>query len=142
MDRDFVHLDQGFCITSYASECRTVKQIVALTPLSALTAMDAKTFYVLASRATHRAIFFTDCKEALKEAALREGDRAAVWDYERKSVPVLEVADLQRDKQVSIPKWSVRISAGKSVSNFQKLLAAGVGRFTKREQEKATTHER
>jgi hypothetical protein len=57
-------------------------------------------------------------------------------------VPVLEVADLQRDKQVSIPKWSVRISAGKSVSNFQKLLAAGVGRFTKREQEKATTHER
>ena len=83
MRRDFLHLDQGVCITSYASECRTVRQMVAIAPLSAFAEMDAKTFYVLASRATHRAVFFTDCKEAFKEAVLRPGERQSVWDYEQ-----------------------------------------------------------
>ena len=56
--------------------------MVAIAPLSSFAEMDAKTFYVLASRATHRAVFFTDCKEAFKEAVLRPGERVAVWDYE------------------------------------------------------------
>jgi conjugative relaxase-like TrwC/TraI family protein len=81
MRRDFLHLDQGVCITSYATQCRTVRQVVALCPLSSFAEMDAKTFYVLASRATHRAIFYTDCKEAFKEAVLRPGDRRSVWEY-------------------------------------------------------------
>ena len=82
LKRDFVHIDQGVCITSYASECRTVRQVVAIAPLNSFAEMHAKTFYVLASRATHRAVFFTDCKEAFKEAVLRPGERVAVWDYE------------------------------------------------------------
>jgi conjugative relaxase-like TrwC/TraI family protein len=81
MRRDFMHLDQGVCITSYATQCRTVRQVVALCPLSSFAEMDAKTFYVLASRATHRAIFYTDCKEAFREAVLRPGDRRSVWEY-------------------------------------------------------------
>ena len=85
LNRDFVHLDQGVCITSYASECRTVRQVVAIAPLN--SEMHAKTFYVLASRATRRAVFFTDCKEAFKEAVLRPGERVAVWDYENGAGP-------------------------------------------------------
>jgi conjugative relaxase-like TrwC/TraI family protein len=83
MAKGFLHLDQGICITSYASQCRTVRQIVALAPIQSFAQMDAKTFYVLASRATHKAIFFTDCKGALKEAVIRPGDRQTVWDFER-----------------------------------------------------------
>ena len=45
--------------------------------------MDSKAFYVLASRATHRAVFYTDCKDALKDAVIRPGDRETVWDYEK-----------------------------------------------------------
>jgi hypothetical protein len=82
-----VHIDQGVCITSYASECRTVRQVVAIAPLNSFAEMHAKTFYVLASRATHRAVFFTDCKEAFKEAVLRPGERVAVWDYENGAGP-------------------------------------------------------
>jgi hypothetical protein len=59
-----------------------VWQVVAIAPLNSFAEMHAKTFYVLASRATHRAVFFTDCKEAFKEAVLRPGERVAVWDYE------------------------------------------------------------
>jgi hypothetical protein len=87
LKRDFVHMDQGVCITSYASECRTVRQVVAIAPVNSFAEMHAKTFYVLASRATHRAVFFTDCKEAFKEAVLRPGERVAVWDYENGNGP-------------------------------------------------------
>ena len=67
MSRDNVHLDQGVCITSYAAECRTVKQIVSLVPCASLPALDAKTFYVLASRATHRLSFIPTAKKRLKK---------------------------------------------------------------------------
>jgi hypothetical protein len=32
-------------------------------------------------------VFFTDCKEAFKEAVLRPGERVAVWDYENGNGP-------------------------------------------------------
>jgi conjugative relaxase-like TrwC/TraI family protein len=83
MSANFVHLDQGVCTTSYSTQCRTVDRITVLAPCAALGAMDARCFYVLASRARHQAVFFTDCAEALKECVLREGDRACVWDYEK-----------------------------------------------------------
>jgi hypothetical protein len=61
--------------------------MVAIAPVNSFAEMHAKTFYVLASRATHRAVFFTDCKEAFKEAVLRPGERVAVWDYENGNGP-------------------------------------------------------
>src|SRR6516164_8712922 len=104
MAKDFLHLDQGVCITSYASQCRTVRQIVALAPIQSLAQVDAKTFYVLASRATHQAIFFTDCKDALKEAVIRPGDRQTVWDFEKDfeigHAALQKVIDLHPGKRV------------------------------------------
>lgn len=83
MDRDLVHLDQGYCVTSYATQCRTVYQMVALAPILSLRLLSAKTFYVLASRATHRAVFYTDCTEGLREAVLRKGERISVYDFSK-----------------------------------------------------------
>ena len=106
MTRDFVHLDQGVCITSHASQCRTVRQVVALTPIGSFAQMDAKTFYVLASRATHRAVFYTDCKDALKDAVVRPGDRETVWDYEKDAhLPppaIAKAIDLHPGKRVRL----------------------------------------
>jgi hypothetical protein len=63
--------------------------------------MHANTLYVLASRATDRAVFFTDCKESFKEAVLRPGERVAVWDYEpRRSLAFEE--DLLRPETMAI----------------------------------------
>jgi conjugative relaxase-like TrwC/TraI family protein len=104
MAKDFVHLDQGVCITSHASQCRTVRQIVALVPIQSFAQMDSKAFYVLASRATHRAVFYTDCKDALKDAVIRPGDRETVWDYEKDLHPQARLpkvlTDLQPGKRV------------------------------------------
>jgi hypothetical protein len=107
MAKDFVHLDQGVCITSHASQCRTVRQIVALVSIQSFAQMDSKTFYVLASRATHRALFFTDCKDALRDAVIRAGDRETVWDYEK---------DLQ--PQPRVPKALTDLQPGKRVKHI------------------------
>jgi conjugative relaxase-like TrwC/TraI family protein len=137
MSRDYVHLDQGVCTTSYSTQCRTVRQIVALAPCASLTAMDARTFYVLASRATHRAVFFTDCKEALKEAALREGDRASVWDYQKDSVPKPDVLDLQAGKRVTkVPRILPTVTLGKVATQFQKLVANGMMKMEHKQKER------
>jgi hypothetical protein len=108
MAKDFVHLDQGVCITSHASQCRTVRQIVALVPIQSLAQMDSKTFYVLASRATHRAVFYTDCKDALKDAVTRPGDRETVWDYEKDHL----------HPQARLPKALTDLRPGKRVKHI------------------------
>ena len=41
----------------------------------------------LFKHAGESAVFFTDCKEAFKEAVLRPGERVAVWDYENGTGP-------------------------------------------------------
>jgi hypothetical protein len=81
-----------------------VRQIVALVPIQSFAQMDSKAFYVLASRATHRAVFYTDCKDALKDAVIRPGDRETVWDYEKDLHPQARLpkvlTDLQPGKRV------------------------------------------
>jgi conjugative relaxase-like TrwC/TraI family protein len=115
MRRDYLHLDQGVCITSHASECRTVRQIVGLVPLSSMPALDAKAFYVMVSRATHKATMFTDCKSALQEAVTRSGDRTAVWDYEKDAAlqpPSLKpLPDLQAGKKVKQAALGMHLAA-------------------------------
>jgi hypothetical protein len=83
--------------------------MVTIAPVNSFSEMHAKTFYVLASRATHRAVFFTDCKEAFKEAVLRPGERVAVWNYENGNGPNSRKTDAQVDDQARYgsaePMW-------------------------------------
>jgi hypothetical protein len=81
--RDFARLDQGVCITSYATECRTVDQIVPVLPMRTFGQVNDEAWYVLVSRARHRVVAFTDCKEALHEQVMLDGDRKSVWEHER-----------------------------------------------------------
>ena len=83
LQRDFLRIDQGVTITSYASECRTVGQIVPVLPMRAFAQVNDETWYVLVSRAQHRLVAFTDCKEALHEQVMIDGDRKSVWEHER-----------------------------------------------------------
>jgi hypothetical protein len=70
--------------------------------------MDSKAFYVLASRATHRAVFYTDCKDALKDAVTRPGDRETVWDYEKDHL----------HPQARLPKALTDLRPGKRVKHI------------------------
>jgi hypothetical protein len=67
--------DQGVCITSHASQCRTVDQVVVL-PDGA----DAKGWYVSLSRAREAMHVYTHDKAELRQSVMYPGERKSVWE--------------------------------------------------------------
>jgi conjugative relaxase-like TrwC/TraI family protein len=72
---DFGHLAHAHCITSHASQGKTVDEVFISQPASTFPATDSKQFYVSVSRARDRARIYTDDKEELMQHAARMGDR-------------------------------------------------------------------
>src|SRR4029077_6324708 len=75
MRRNGARIDQGVCITSHASQCRTVDQVVVL-PDGA----DAKGWYVSLSRARDSMHVYTRDKAALRQSVMQPGERKSVWE--------------------------------------------------------------
>jgi conjugative relaxase-like TrwC/TraI family protein len=75
MRRDGARIDQGVCITSYASQCQTVDQVVVLPDGS-----DAKGWYVSLSRAREAMHVYTLDKAGLRQSVTRPGERKSVWE--------------------------------------------------------------
>jgi hypothetical protein len=75
MRRKGARIDQGVCITSYASQCRTVDQVAVL-PDGA----DAKSWYVSLSRARRAMQVYTRDKAALRQSVVYPGERKSVWE--------------------------------------------------------------
>jgi hypothetical protein len=75
MRRDGARIDQGVSITSHASQCRTVDQVVAL-PDGA----DAKGWYVSLSRARDAMHVYTRNKTTLRQSVMQPGERKSVWE--------------------------------------------------------------
>jgi hypothetical protein len=76
MRRDGARIDQGVCITSHASQCRTVDQVVVL-PDGA----DAKGWYVSLSRARDAMHVYTRDKAELRQSVMHPGERKSVWEF-------------------------------------------------------------
>jgi hypothetical protein len=90
MRRNGARIDQGVCITSHASQCRTVDQVVAL-PDGA----DAKGWYVSLSRARSAMHVYTRNKTALRQSVMQPGERKSVWEL-LQAVPRLTVQSRDR----------------------------------------------
>jgi len=69
MHRDGARIDQGVCITSHASQCRMVDQVVVL-PDGA----DAKGWYVSLSRAREAMHVCTRDKSELRQSVMQPGE--------------------------------------------------------------------
>ena len=99
MRRNGARIDRGICITSHASQCRTVDQVVVL-PDGA----DAKGWYVSLSRARDAMHVFTRNKAALHQSVMQPGERKSVWELVqpmRKSKP--------QSRHVMVPDlWAAR----------------------------------
>jgi conjugative relaxase-like TrwC/TraI family protein len=76
MCRNGARIDQGVCITSHASQCRTVDQVVVL-PDGA----DAKAWYVSLSRARDAMHVYTRDKAELRQSVMQPGERKSVWEF-------------------------------------------------------------
>jgi len=92
MRRNGARIDQGvcICITSHASQCRTVDQVVVL-PDGA----DAKGWYVSLSRARAAMHVYTRNKTALRQSVMQPGERKSVWELHH-AVPRVKVQSRDR----------------------------------------------
>ncbi len=75
VNQDFGHIAHAHCITSYASQGKTVKDVFIYQPAGTFPATDAKQFYVSVSRGKESVKVYTDDKEELLEYAQELGDR-------------------------------------------------------------------
>jgi len=75
MRRQGARIDQGVCVTSHASQCRTVDQVVVLQD-----GADAKGWYVSLSRARDSMHVYTSDKAALRQSVMKPGERKSVWE--------------------------------------------------------------
>ena len=99
MRRDGARIDQGVCITSHASQCRPVDQVVVL-PDGA----DAKAWYVSLSRARSAMHVYTRDNAALRQSVMYPGERKSVWDL---------VQALRRSKLLSRDRMTPDLWAGR-----------------------------
>lgn len=70
-----LHLDQGIVVTSFASQGKSVDQLIASVPIEAFCQVNEAQFYVTMSRARFAMHLFTDSIEALREAVCRPSER-------------------------------------------------------------------
>ena len=99
MRRDGARIDQGICITSQASQCRTVDQVVML-PDGA----DAKAWYVSLSRAREAMYVYTRDKAALRQSVMHAGERKSVWEL----VQALQMSKLESRNRMMPGLWAAR----------------------------------
>lgn len=78
--RDHGHLAHAYCVTSHASQGKTVDEVLIAQPTATFAATDAKQFYVSVSRGRDRVRIYTDDKAQLLEYASQMGDRQSAME--------------------------------------------------------------
>ena len=99
MRRNGARIDQGVCITSHASQCRTVDQVVVV-PDGA----DAKSWYVSLSRARKAMHVYTRDKAALRQSVMYPGERKSVWEL----IQALRRSEPQSRNRMMPDLWATR----------------------------------
>ncbi len=75
LDREYGHLTHAHCLTSHASQGKTVDRVFIYQPASTFEATTEKQFYVSASRGREKAFFYTDDKKGLLDHVNKISDR-------------------------------------------------------------------
>lgn len=105
------YIDNGHCVTSQASQGKTVEEVFIYQPAATFPATDSKQFYVSVSRAKHQAHIYTDDKELLLEYAQDLGERQSAIEMLLDNKMHQEVVMLmQREKE---QEQEIEIKTGK-----------------------------
>ncbi|MCU0433171.1 MAG: relaxase domain-containing protein [Bacteroidia bacterium] len=100
LPHDYGHLKHAYCITSHASQGKTVDAVFIYQPAAAFPATDAKQFYVSVSRGRDHARIYTDNKTELLTHASDLGDRtSAIELVEKRNRHLEHIQQRQREEQ-------------------------------------------
>jgi ATP-dependent exoDNAse (exonuclease V) alpha subunit len=107
LDKEYGHLAHAYCITSHASQGKTVDEVFISQPAATFPATDAKQFYVSVSRGRNGVHIYTDNKEELMQYAQRLGDRQSAIELVHKKNTAHEMAEQQgRNQRNKLPALS------------------------------------
>lgn len=84
LDDTFGHLAHDYCVTSYASQGKTVDEVLISLPVSTFAAVDSKQFYVSVSRGRDNVFIFTDDRDELLATASELGERQSALELLQK----------------------------------------------------------
>lgn len=82
ISQDHGNLNHAYCITSYASQGKTVDRVLIAQPSATFPASNMKQFYVSVSRGREAVKIYTDDKKDLLQTIHKEGDRMSVHELE------------------------------------------------------------
>lgn len=74
---DYGHISHAYCITSHASQGKTVDEVFIMQPADTFAATNRKQFYVSVSRGRDAVHIYTDDKQTLLYHAMNTGDRVS-----------------------------------------------------------------
>lgn len=81
LNKTFGHITHAHCITSHASQGKTVDEVLIAQPSSTFAAANAKQFYVSASRGKQHARFYTNDKAGLIDHVSKLGERQSALEF-------------------------------------------------------------
>lgn len=116
IDSDFGNIAHAHCITSHASQGKTVDEIFVAQPAATFPATNAKQFYVSVSRAKEKVHIYTNDKEELLLRASMEGDRTGAIElvHTNKEAHMEHVLMLQKEQQLVTQEQQI-----KSIENLK-----------------------
>ncbi len=112
IDKDFGHIAHAHCITSHASQGKTVDEVFISQPSSTFPATDAKQFYVSVSRGREKAHIYTEDKEALLQHAKELRERQSALEL---------VGTTERHKDYVIQQQRSEKAPAKTIANKNKI---------------------
>ncbi|WP_233219255.1 MobF family relaxase [Adhaeribacter arboris] len=120
LKQDYGHLAHAHCITSHASQGKTVDEVFISQPAATFPATDAKQFYVSVSRGRERARIYTDDKEQLLEHASEIGERQSALELVGKRSQTKDITHQRIREDIDRGSSQIGKSRDKEPSSLQK----------------------
>lgn len=90
VDRDYGHLNHGYCTTSHASQGKTVDVCLEAQSSESFPASSQEQFYVSASRARQELRVYTDDKQSLQTAIQNSSERMSATELSQVGPPQVQ----------------------------------------------------
>ncbi|PSR55785.1 conjugal transfer protein [Adhaeribacter arboris] len=120
LKQDYGHLAHAHCITSHASQGKTVDEVFISQPAATFPATDSKQFYVSVSRGRERARIYTDDKEQLLEHASELGERQSALELVGKRSQTKDITHQRIREDINWGSSQIDKSRDKEPSSLQK----------------------
>ncbi|WP_145350727.1 MobF family relaxase [Roseimaritima multifibrata] len=118
VSRDYGHVDHGYVITSHASQGKDRDVAIASMGADSLPAVNARQFYVTASRGREDLKIYVDDKAKVRRAIVRSGEQLSASELIRSTMPpespaktVVPNLGRERQRQRAVAAFRTRIRA-------------------------------